>query len=74
MAQELKSNLLLIIKPILLHYLRRNSLLSQIAYCQPCQITKVNYKVCEASEWHNTYKDVSDAKLLQMTILIHPVD
>ena len=73
MAQELKSNLLLIIKPILLHYLRRNSLLSQIAYCQPCQITKVNYRVCEAGEWDNN-KDVSDAKLLQMTILIHPVD
>ena len=33
--------------------LSRNSLLSQIAYCQPCQITKGNYRVCEASKWHN---------------------
>ena len=65
------------IKSTLLHYLvipntysyRWPSLLSQMTYCWPCQTTKVHYWVCEAID-----KDVSSARLLQMTVLICPVD
>ena len=51
MTQELKSNLLLNIKPKLLHYTQKrqthgygwSSLLSRTAFCRPYQTIKVRY-------------------------------
>ena len=47
------------------------SLLSQMAFCWPCHITKVHYSVCGACEWH---EHVSGARPLPMTALTYSVD
>ena len=80
-AQERNSNLLLIIKPLLLHYLRKNT--KHIAIDdQLCFHWKLIANPVKPP-WYNTEyvgpvsgtnKDVTDARLLPMIVLTCPVD